>query len=77
MKIADTIFPERNLLRLEVSEDTTHIDALSIAIDLERKSHQFFSDFAKQLQDPRERKVFRDFAREERSHLKELVAESC
>jgi rubrerythrin len=48
------------------------LEALEIAIDLERKSHRFFSEFAKQLDDPRGRKIFRDFADEERVHLENL-----
>ncbi len=71
-KIADQIFPERELLNVDVREETTHMEALEIAIDLERKSHRFFSNFAKQLDDPRGRKIFRDFADEERSHLESL-----
>ncbi len=40
-KIADEIFPQRKLLQVEVSDETTHLEALSIAIDLERRSHHF------------------------------------
>ena len=74
-KIAGEIFPQRKLLQMEVSDETTHLEALGIAIDLERKSHHFFNNFARQLEDPRGRKVFRDFAREERSHLEGLLEE--
>ncbi len=74
-KIADQIFPERELLNVDVQDRTTHLEALEIAIDLERKSHRFFTDFAKQLDDPRGRKIFRDFADEERTHLESLRKE--
>ena len=74
-KIADAIFPQRKLLQVDVSDETTHLEALSLAIDLERKSHHFFNNFARQLEDPRGRKIFRDFAREERSHLEGLLEE--
>ncbi len=74
-KIAAQIFPQRTLLSSEVQEDTTHLEALSIAIDLERRSHLFFNNFARQLEDPRARKVFREFAREEQSHLEGLTEE--
>ncbi len=74
-KIADSIFPERELLSVDVRTGTTHVEALNLAIDLERKSQKFFNDFAKQLDDPKGRKIFRDFAREERSHLKSLREE--
>ena len=74
-KIADAIFPERELLSVDVRDAMTHVEALSLAIDLERKSHKFFTDFAKKLDDPRGKKIFRDFAREERSHLESLRKE--
>ena len=74
-KIAAQIFPQRALLSSEVHEDTTHLEALNIAIDLERRSHLFFNNFARQLEDPRARKVFRKFAREEQSHLEGLTEE--
>jgi len=74
-RIADDIFPERELLSVEVQEETTGQEALQIAIDLERKSHRFFNDFARRLEDPRSRKLFREFAREEQSHLKNLLSE--
>jgi Fur family ferric uptake transcriptional regulator len=74
-KIADDIFPERQLLNVEVREGTTALGALRIAIDLERKSHRFFIDFARKLEDPRSRKLFREFASEEQSHLNSLLHE--
>ena len=74
-KIADEIFPERELLSVDVQDSMTHLEALGLAMDLEKKSHQFFNKFAKQLEDPRGRKIFRDFAREERSHLEGLRIE--
>jgi Fur family ferric uptake transcriptional regulator len=72
-RIADEIFPERELLNLEVGEETTEADALRIAIDLERRSHRFFNEFARKLEDPRGRRLFREFAREEQRHLESLL----
>jgi Fur family ferric uptake transcriptional regulator len=74
-KIADDIFPERELMAVEVREGTTQLDALRIAIDLERKSHRFFNDFARTLEDPRSRRLFRRFASEEQVHLESLLSE--
>ena len=74
-KIADQIFPERELLKLEVGDGTTHLEALGIAIELERRSHLYFENFASQLDDPRGRKIFQEFAEEERSHLDSLLEE--
>jgi Fe2+ or Zn2+ uptake regulation protein/rubrerythrin len=74
-KIAEDIFPQKQLLRIEVTDETTDLEALNIAMDLERRSHRFFTDFAEQIQDAGGRKVFMDFARDEESHLQTLIAE--
>ena len=74
-KIVEEIFPQKELLKLEVKEGTTDIDALHIAMNLERRSHQFFTDFAMQISDENGRKVFMDFARDEESHLQALLKE--
>ena len=74
-KIADEIFPERELLSVDVGDETSAREALRIAIDLERKSHRFFESFARELSDPRGRKIFRDVAREEQTHLESLRKE--
>ena len=44
-------------------------------MNLERRSHQFFTDFAKQISDANGRKIFMDFAKDEESHLQALVSE--
>lgn len=74
-KIADDIFPQKELQKIEVKDETTDLDALNIAMDLERRSHQFFKDFAKHIPDPSGRKIFMEFAKDEESHLQALVAE--
>ena len=74
-KIADEIFPQKELLRAEVKEESSDLDALNIAMDLERRSHQFFKDFAEQISDASGRKIFMEFAKDEESHLRELRAE--
>jgi Fur family ferric uptake transcriptional regulator len=74
-KIVEEIFPQKELLKIEVKDGTNEIDALHIAMNLERRSHQFFKDFANQISDSNGRKVFMDFAADEESHLKALVTE--
>ena len=74
-KIADDIFPQKVLLKIDIGEKTSDLEALNIAMDLERRSHQFFSDFARKITDPAGRKVFVDFAQEEDTHLQSLEAE--
>ena len=74
-KIVEEIFPQKELLKIEVKDETNEIEALHIAMNLERRSHQFFKDFANQISDSNGRKVFMDFAADEESHLKALVTE--
>jgi Fur family transcriptional regulator, ferric uptake regulator len=74
-KIVEEIFPQKELLKIEVKDETSDLDALNIAMNLERRSHQFFTDFAKQISDANGRKVFMEFAKDEESHLRALVAE--
>jgi Fur family ferric uptake transcriptional regulator len=74
-KIIEEIFPQKELLKIEVKDETSDLDALNIAMNLERRSHQFFTDFAKQISDESGRKIFMDFAKDEESHLKALVSE--
>ena len=74
-KIVEEIFPQKELLKLEVKDGTSDLDALNIAMNLERRSHQFFTDFAEQIADAEGRKIFLDFARDEESHLQALVTE--
>jgi Fur family ferric uptake transcriptional regulator len=74
-KIVEEIFPQKELLKIEVKDETSDVDALNIAMNLERRSHQFFTDFAKQISDANGRKIFMEFARDEESHLQALVKE--
>jgi Fur family ferric uptake transcriptional regulator len=74
-KIVEEIFPQKELLKIEVKDETSDLDALNIAMNLERRSHQFFTDFANQIADASGRKIFMDFAKDEESHLQALVTE--
>ncbi len=74
-KIAEEIFPEKELMKVELKGETSERDALHIAMDLERKSHRFFKDFARQIDDVNGRKIFVEFAEDEASHLQTLIAE--
>ena len=74
-KIAHELFPHKELMRFQVKDETTELEALNIAMDLERRSHDFFESFAKQLTDPNGRRYFLQFAKEEEGHLEELRAE--
>jgi rubrerythrin len=74
-KIVGEIFPQKELLKIEVRDETSDLDALNIAMNLERRSHQFFTDFAEQITDADGRKIFIDFAKDEESHLEALLTE--
>jgi Fur family ferric uptake transcriptional regulator len=74
-KIAEEIFPQKELLKVEVKDTTTDLDALNIAMDLERRSHRFFKDFAKQISDAKGKEIFMEFAADEQSHLQALMDE--
>ena len=74
-KIVEEIFPQKELLKIEVKDETGDLDALNIAMNLERRSHRFFTDFAEQISDASGRKMFMDFAQDEQSHLEALVTE--
>jgi Fur family ferric uptake transcriptional regulator len=74
-KIVEEIFPQKELLKIEVKDETSEIDALNIAMNLERRSHQFFTDFANHIADENGRKIFMNFAKDEESHLQALLTE--
>jgi Fur family ferric uptake transcriptional regulator len=73
-KIAQELFPQKDLLRFQVNEETSEVEALKIAMDLERRAHDFFKEFAGQLTSS-ERKTFLEFAEDEQSHLDALIDE--
>ena len=68
-------FSSEDASSAQVTDEMTELEALNLAMDLERRSHQFFEAFAKQLTDPNGRKAFLDFAKAEENHLEELRAE--
>jgi Fur family ferric uptake transcriptional regulator len=74
-KIAQELFPQKDLLRSQVNDRTTELEALNIAMELERRSHRYFKDFAGQLRDTRSRKIFMEFAKEEQLHFEALLKE--
>ncbi len=74
-RIAEDIFPQKELLKVEVKDQTTDLDALNIAMDLERRSHRFFTDFAGRISDEKGRKIFLEFAEDEDEHLRALISE--
>jgi rubrerythrin len=45
------------------------VEALYIAMAAERRSYEFFSDYADKVEYPQGRAIFKKFATEERRHL--------
>ena len=74
-RIADEIFPQKELLKIDGRKAMSQLEALNVAMDLERRSHRFFTELAKGVTDPSGKKIFMDFAEEEDSHLQALLAE--
>jgi Fe2+ or Zn2+ uptake regulation protein/rubrerythrin len=74
-KLARELFPQKDLLRSQVNDRTTELEALNIAMELERRSHRYFKDFAGQLHDSRSKKIFMEFAKEEQLHFEALLKE--
>jgi Fur family ferric uptake transcriptional regulator len=74
-KIAKELFPQQDLLRFQVNDETSELEALTIAMDLEHRSHEFFKTFAQQLHNSTGRKAFMDFAKEEEAHFEMLMKE--
>jgi Fur family ferric uptake transcriptional regulator len=74
-KMARDLFPQKALLRLQVTEKTSDVEALKMAMELERRSHEFFKDFAGRITDSTGRKAFLEFAEDEQSHLQSLITE--
>jgi rubrerythrin len=50
-------------------------EALSIAIDCERGSHEFFKRYGERFEDSQGKQIFLEFADEEREHLELLQRE--
>jgi Fur family ferric uptake transcriptional regulator len=74
-RIARDLFPQKTLLRLQVTERTSDVEALKMAMELERRSHEFFKDFAGRMTDSTGKKAFLEFAEDEQAHLDSLITE--
>ena len=59
----------------QVARGVSERQALLIAIRCERASHRFFKRYGERFEDPEGRRLFLEFASEERSHLELLIRE--
>ena len=62
------IFPSREETRRKLSENLTEVEALKLAMGMEREAHYFFRDYAEKFEDTQGRDVFLKFAEEEKEH---------
>ncbi|MBI2876668.1 MAG: ferritin family protein [Candidatus Tectomicrobia bacterium] len=59
----------------QIEEGTGDLEALKIAIELEKKAGNYFQEAAQRAQDPVAKEVFQRLAAEEETHLKLFEAE--
>jgi Fur family transcriptional regulator, ferric uptake regulator len=59
----------------ELGPGTTDLDALLIGIRCERGSHSFFKKYGERFEDSEGKRIFLEFAEEERAHLDLLINE--
>ena len=61
VRLRKTFFHRKPRRKIEVKDQTTELEA-RFAMDLERRSHLFFKNFAKQITDARGRRIFLEFS---------------
>jgi Fur family ferric uptake transcriptional regulator len=65
----EDIFPPRPSSAIPSMQSTSPAEALYEAMTAERRSYEFFSDYADKVDYPKGRAIFKRFAHEERRHL--------
>ncbi len=65
----DSIFPKNPEQIVQIVQSASPAEALYIAMAAERRSYEFFSDYAQKVESPQGRKIFEKFAQEEQRHL--------
>lgn len=62
------IFPSRSEAKKKLSSNLGELEALELAMKMEREAGQFFSRYAKEFKDTKGRDIFLEFAAEEEEH---------
>jgi rubrerythrin len=62
------IYPDKRNKKLVISRKATDLDALTIAMDLERKGYDLYTKAGTETDDPAGKKVFAFLARQENQH---------
>jgi len=65
----EDIFPQSQSNVVRTVQSVSAAEALYIAMAAERRSYEFFSDYADKVEYPQGRAIFKKFATEERRHL--------
>ena len=65
----EDIFPQSQSNVVQTVQSVSPAEALYIAMAAERRSYEFFSDYADKVEYPQGRAIFKKFATEERRHL--------
>ena len=65
----EDIFPQSQSHVVQTVQSISAAEALYIAMAAERRSYEFFSDYADKVEYPQGRAIFKKFATEERRHL--------
>ena len=65
----EDIFPQSQSNVVQTVQSISPAEALYIAMAAERRSYEFFSDYADKVEYPQGRAIFKKFATEERRHL--------
>jgi Fur family transcriptional regulator, ferric uptake regulator len=65
----EEIFPQTQSNVVQTVQSISPAEALYIAMAAERRSYEFFSDYADKVEYPQGRAIFKKFATEERRHL--------
>ena len=66
----EDIFPQSQSHVVPTVQSVSPAEALYIAMAAERRSYEFFSDYANKVEYPQGRAIFKKFATEERRHLR-------
>lgn len=66
------IFPVGDNVRKFVDHETGDLQALTIAMRLEKRSHEFFKKYAEEFTESKGKNIFLTFAEEEKEHFERL-----
>jgi len=66
----ESIFPAGQYHIVQIAQSATPTEALHMAMAVERRSYEFFNDYADKVEHSQGKAIFRKFANEEQRHLR-------